>query len=59
MILLFIRVQPGKPLLGRGDQLKANNDQSAGVNGSTPCSSEPCGENAVCWNSGYAKNFIY
>ena len=34
------------------DQLRANNQKTSEAGGATPCASSPCGENAVCWNSG-------
>ena len=44
----------GKPLSGRvGDQLKVGDEKKSEETDSTPCSSQPCGENAVCWNSGF------
>ena len=42
----------GRPLAGRGDQAKEGSDDTAEKKNSTPCAAEPCGENAVCWNSG-------
>ena len=42
----------GRPLAGRGDQAKEGNDETAEKKSATPCAAEPCGENAVCWNSG-------
>lgn len=40
----------GRPLAGRGETPKE--EKKAETVDSTPCASEPCGENAVCWNSG-------
>ena len=42
----------GRPLAGRGDQAKEGSDETAEKKSATPCAAEPCGENAVCWNSG-------